>query len=119
LFCGCYYYSSLAKDEPVPNDKDARFQLKDGRLLEAGAGHHSRIEGGYQVSGTIVKEDTLRLTSVEGIRKTVIPFTGVVRDADIEEISTYQRNTTGPVLLVATTVLVVGIVVAITFPKIW
>jgi hypothetical protein len=101
LFCGCQSYSSLAKGEPVSDDKDARFQLRDGWLLEADAGSHSRIEGGYQVSGTLVKEDTLQATMVRGVRKTVKPFTGVVRDADIEEINAYQFDAATTVLVVA------------------
>jgi hypothetical protein len=112
LFCGCYSYSALAKDEPVPDDKDARFQLKDGGLLEAEAGNHSRIERGYQVSGTLVRQDTLHLPGSSGVRKTVRPFTGVIRDADIEEIIAYQPDVVTTVLVVALPVLMVGIVVA-------
>jgi hypothetical protein len=103
---------SLSKDEPVPTDADARFQLKDGSLLEAQAGQYSRVEGGFQVSGTLVKQDSLRLTGMSGIRKTVKPFAGVIRDADIEEISAYQSDVVTTVLVVAVPLLMIGIVVA-------
>ncbi len=90
LLTGCYSYSSIGEDESILDDMDARFHLTDGSLVESRQGNHSRIEGGYQVSGTLTKEDMLRETWVNGVSRTVQPFTGTIQDADIQEISVYQ-----------------------------
>ena len=109
LLTGCYSYSSIGEDESVLDDRDVQFRLIDGSLLESRQGHHSRIEGGYQVSGTLTKEDMLRETWVNGVSKTVQPFTGTIRDADIQEISVYQYQagaTTLAIVIASPVVLV-------------
>jgi hypothetical protein len=109
MLTGCYSYSSIAKDESVLDDMDAQFRLIDGSLLESRQGNHSRTEGGYQVSGTLTKEDMLRETWVNGVSKTVQPFTGTIQDADIQEISVYQYQagaTTLAIVIASPVVLV-------------
>lgn len=113
LYCGCYSYNSLSKDETVPNDKPARFQLKDGGLLESEEGSHSRVEGGYQVSGTLVRQDTLQWKGGSGVRRTVQNFSGMIWDADIEEITAFQYDGTSTVVAVVAGVSIVGIAVAV------
>jgi len=113
--CGCYSYSSLAKDEPILWDKDARFQLKDGSLVEASAGQYTRIEGGYQVAGTIVRQDTVQSTGVSGVRKTVIPFSGTIHDADIKDVTAYQYDGSSTVLAIVLSVTIVSVAVAVLF----
>ncbi len=114
LFCGCYSYSSVAKDKPLPADADARFLLKDGGLLEAKGGQYTRIEGGYQVSGNLVKKDSVQLAGVTGVRTTAGPFSGVIRDAEIEEVTAYQHDGAATVVAIAATVAITGIVAALT-----
>jgi len=117
LFCGCYSYTSVSKDEPVLNDRDAWFHLKNGGVLEAKAGQYSRVDGGYQVTGTITRQDTLRLSSVTGVRKTVEPFAGVLRDAEITEVTAYQYNGTLTLVLILLPVASVVIFWTIIFPR--
>ena len=109
LLTGCYSYSSIGEDESVLDDRDVQFRLIDGSLLESRQGNHSRIEGGYQVSGTLTKEDMLRETWVNGVSKIVQPFTGTIQDADIQEISVYQYQagaTTLAIVIASPVVLV-------------
>jgi hypothetical protein len=110
LLTGCYSYSSIGEDESVLDDMDARFRLTDGSLLESRQGNHSRIEGGYQVSGTLTKEDRVRETWVNGVSRTVQPFTGMIQDSDIQEISAYQyqAGATTLAIVIASPVVIVA-----------
>lgn len=110
LLTGCYSYSSIAKDESVLDNVDVRFRLTDGSVLESSQGNHNRTEGGYQVSGTLTKEEMLHEAWVKGVRKTVKPFAGIIQDADVQEISVNQHHAGATILalVIASPVVIVG-----------
>jgi hypothetical protein len=56
LLIGCFTESSITKDELAPDDSKVIFYLRDGSYIKSYSDYHCRVEGGYQVSGTIVKE---------------------------------------------------------------
>ncbi len=112
LWCGCYSYAPVAKDETLAGDKDARFRLKDGGWIEASAGQYSRIEGGYQVSGTLVRQDPWQQLNLSGVRQTNTPFDGVVQDGDIKEVTVNRYNSGSTWVLVGLSATLVVVAVA-------
>jgi hypothetical protein len=63
------------------------FYLKDGSYIKSYSDLHSRVEGGYQVSGMIVKKG-----------KNPQKFDGIVLDNEIERFGVDEFSVVGTVL---------------------
>ena len=102
LFCGCFTESSVTKDELAPGESKVIFYLKDGSYIKSYSDHHHRVEGGYQISGTLV-------------RKGGFPqkFDGMVLYNEIERFGVDKFSVAGTVVGVGIASLVIaGVVVA-------
>jgi hypothetical protein len=116
LLCGCYSYSSVAREELVSADATARFYLNDGSYIESQVNKHRRIEGGYQVTGDRVQRSlaphSVWAKGEDGtVEEKVEPFTGVIQDVDIQAITTEKLNVGRLVLGSALSLAAVGYVV--------
>lgn len=87
LMCGCFTESSMTRDEVAPEDSKVLFYLKDGSFVKSYAERHRRIEGGYEVSGTITRKGEFPET-----------FDGIVLDVDILSWGVDDFNVVGTVL---------------------
>jgi len=76
LVAGCYSQAEITQNEPVPSDESALFYLKDGSHIYSGPRGHSRIEGGFLVTG-----------GTHVVRRDYIKFDGVVPDTAITKIT--------------------------------
>ncbi len=102
LLFGCYTESFVAREKSVPDDARAYFYLRDGSYIRAYADHHRRVEGGYQVSGTIFKKGS----HTEN-------FEGLIPDSEIERFGVNEFNLIGTaVMAFITTFAAIGAVLA-------
>jgi hypothetical protein len=116
LLCGCYSYLSVAREEPASTDGTVRFYLNDGSYIESQANKHKRMEGGYQVTGDRVQRwlapHSIWAKGENGsVEEKVEPFAGVIKDVDIQAITTEKLNVGRLVLGSALTLAAVGYVV--------
>jgi|WetSurMetagenome_2_1015567.scaffolds.fasta_scaffold247073_2 hypothetical protein len=72
LFVGCWTGVTIPKSNVAPDDTKVTFYLMDGSYVKSYAGHHQRIENGYEVSG-------FQFCSGQASRT----FKGVISDEDI------------------------------------
>ena len=89
LSAGCFTGSFLGKDEPPPDNVTVVFHLRDSTHITSSSGKHRRIEGGYEVIGTISSSDEPEHT-----------FEGIILDEDLTGITAQKYNPTGTALLV-------------------
>ena len=81
LFSGCYSQMAVTESEPLPDDVAVVFYLKDASRVESEPGQHTRIDGGYLVTGTLLKGKVAQE-----------PFEGTVRDTDIQKLTAEKLN---------------------------
>ena len=103
LIAGCYSQQEITKDEPIPGEESAVFYLHDGSHVYAEPGGHSRVEGGFLVTG-----------GTHVVRSDHIKFDGVVPDTAIVKMTT-NRFSPGKTALAAVggacvVALIVGII---------
>lgn len=90
LIMGCYTQSPVTKEEGAPDDKKVFFYLKDGSYIESFADNHRRVEGGYQVSGTVLKRGN-----------NPVKFDGLVLDNDIDRLGVIEISEVDSLLALA------------------
>jgi hypothetical protein len=101
LFVGCYTQSPITKEEGVPNDSKVFFYLKDGSYVESFADSHQRVEGGYQVSGTITRRGNYPEK-----------FDGMILHTDVDRLGVIEFSGDGSLLAVG--VITLGVIVWVT-----
>ncbi len=89
LIAGCFTQSSITGEELAPDDSKVIFYLKDGSYIRSYSDHHHRVDGGYQVSGSIQKSS-----------KNPEQFDGVILDTDLDRIGIDRFNAIGTILVV-------------------
>jgi hypothetical protein len=100
LCSGCFAESSLTRDESAPANSKVFFYLKDGSYIRSFSDHHHKVDGGYLVSGTLVKSGDNREN-----------FEGLVPDDQIVEFGVDEFSVVGTLVgLGVATVMVVGII---------
>jgi hypothetical protein len=87
LFVGCFTESSITRDELAPDDSKVFFYLKDGSYIKSYSDQHQRVEGGYHVSGTIIRKG-----------ESAVTFDGLVLDRDIDRFGVDEFNVVGTLL---------------------
>jgi hypothetical protein len=103
LLTGCYSHATLTADSPQ-STYEVSFRLKDGTYVLSRT--YERVENGYKVSGTRVRQNPSAETG----------FSGILLDTQIEEVVTNEfdtRKTLGGVLLGAG---LVAVMLGVLFP---
>ncbi len=86
---GCYVESTITRDQTPPGGEKVYFYLRDGSYVKSYADHHPRVEGGYDVQGTIIPKG--------GSPK---EFSGMISDREIARITVDRYNFIGTAVAV-------------------
>jgi hypothetical protein len=87
LFVGCWTGVTIPMSNVAPDDTKITFYLMDGSYIKSYAGHHQRIENGYEVSG-------FQFCSGQASKE----FKGVIRDMEIMRLRKEEFNWIGTLL---------------------
>ena len=104
LFAGCYSQQETTRNEPAPGDESAVFYLRDGSHVYAEPGGHSRVEGGFLVTG-----------GTHVVRTTHIRFDGEVPDSAIVKMTVNRFSPGRTVLAAVGGACVVAIIVGVIY----
>jgi hypothetical protein len=100
LLGGCCTESSLPRDESPPEDAKVFFHLADDAYVRSYAGRHYRVDGGYQVEGTILGRGSFPEK-----------FGRMIPDSEIVSIGIEELNVAGTALELVIAALIVAMVV--------